>query len=158
MVIAWPRFIVAFVLAAAAVALLAGIPTDVIPNGWYTRMTAVEGYSYPVLVVVSVLSGVLAASYWGVRGTVCPTRRTGAPGVAGAALSWFAIGCPICNKLIILALGASGALTYFAPVQPWLAALSIVLLLFSIGWRWRSLITTSRGPLDPAASAMSASS
>ncbi len=158
MVIVWPRFIVAFVLAAAAVALLAGIPTDVIPNGWYTRMTAVEGYSYPVLVVVSMLSGILAASYWGVRGAVCPTGRTGATGAAGAALSWFAIGCPICNKLIVFALGASGALTYFAPVQPWLAALSIVLLLFSIAWRWRSLIAASRSPLDPAASATSTSS
>ncbi len=33
----------------------------------------------------------------------------------------FAIGCPVCNKLVVLALGFSGALAYFEPIQPALA-------------------------------------
>ncbi|MEV6867405.1 hypothetical protein AB0M44_41240 [Streptosporangium subroseum] len=33
-------------------------------------------------------------------------------------LSAFAVGCPICNKLIVMALGVSGALTHFAPGNP----------------------------------------
>ncbi len=35
----------------------------------------------------------------------------------GGGLLWvFAIGCPICNKLAVIALGVSGALAYFAPI------------------------------------------
>jgi len=45
-------------------------------------------------------------------------------------LSVFAIGCPVCNKLVVLALGTGGALTYFAPVQPVLGLLSVGLLFY----------------------------
>ncbi len=155
MTVAWPRFIITFILAALGIALLTGIPTDVIPNTWFTRMTPVQSYSVPVLVVVSLLSGFLAASYLGVRGGVCATRKTTTAGAAGAAFSWFAIGCPVCNKLIILALGASGALTYFAPIQPWLAVLSIVTLMVSLGWRWWALTAASRQAIVPPANAPS---
>lgn len=143
MTISWHRAAVAFVGATLIVALLTGIPTDVIPNGWYTRMTPVQAYAVPVWATVSVLSGVLAASLWGVRGDACPARTGRALGTSGAVFSWLAIGCPICNKLVVLAVGASGALTYFAPLQPWLAALSIGLLVFSIAWRWRSLMAVA---------------
>jgi hypothetical protein len=42
--------------------------------------------------------------------------------------SLFAVGCPICNKPVAMATGVSGALNYFAPVQPFLAAESVALL------------------------------
>ncbi len=125
-------------------ALVVGLPTDVIPNDWFGRMTPVRDYDVPVLVAVSVLSGLLAASYWGVEGVVCPVRRPGTAGAVGAALGWLAIGCPVCNKLIVLALGTSGALSVFAPAQPWLAALSVLLLLAALGWRWRLLLAAAR--------------
>lgn len=153
MTISWPRTVIAFVAGTLAVGLLTGIPTDVIPNGWYTRMTPVQGYGVPVWAAVSVLSGVLAASLWGVRAKACSIRTGRALGTTGAIFSWLAIGCPICNKLVVLAIGASGALTYFAPLQPWLAAVSIGLLLASIGWRWRSLMADAGQGFDgpPAA-------
>ena len=44
-------------------------------------------------------------------------------------LGWFAVGCPVCNKIALVVLGYTGALTYFAPLQPVLAVLSVVLLL-----------------------------
>ena len=138
--ILWTRALVSFNAGAVFVALLTGIPTDVVPNEWYTRMTPVEGYAVPVWATASILSGILAASFWGVRSAVCPTRGSGAFGSVGAAFSWLAIGCPLCNKLVILAIGASGALTFFAPLQPWLAALSVGVLLASIAWRWRALL------------------
>ncbi|MFP5368480.1 MAG: hypothetical protein ACLGIS_16910, partial [Actinomycetes bacterium] len=50
---------------------------------------------------------------------------------AGAIVSFFAVGCPVCNKLVLLALGTSGAMQYFEPIQPLLAALSIALLLWA---------------------------
>ena len=43
----------------------------------------------------------------------------------------FAIGCPVCNKLVLLALGTTGAVNYFEPVQPYLAALGIVALAYA---------------------------
>jgi hypothetical protein len=45
----------------------------------------------------------------------------------GGLLSAFAIGCPVCNKLVVMALGFSGALTYFAPLQPILGTAALVL-------------------------------
>ncbi len=47
-------------------------------------------------------------------------------------LSVLAIGCPVCNKLVVLALGAGGALTHFAPVQPILGFLSLGLLAYAL--------------------------
>ena len=47
--------------------------------------------------------------------------------MAGVALAWFAVGCPVCNKIALLALGYSGALTWFAPAQPYLAAAALLL-------------------------------
>jgi hypothetical protein len=128
------------VAGALGTALLVGLPTDVIPNDWFGRMTPVRSHDLPVLVAISLLSGLLVASYWGITGVACPVRRPGTAGAAGAALGWLAIGCPVCNKLVVLALGSSGALTWFAPAQPWLAALSVALLLVAVAWRWRVLL------------------
>src|SRR5699024_10511339 len=73
----------------------------------------------------------LIASY--VRGPDVETeRQSGILGGAGGILGWFAVGCPVCNKIALLALGYTGALTYFALLQPSLAALSIVLLVVAV--------------------------
>ena len=49
-------------------------------------------------------------------------------------LAFFAVGCPVCNKLVLIALGYTGALQWFAPVQPFLAVGGIALL----GWALRA--------------------
>jgi hypothetical protein len=143
------RFALAFVAGAIGTALLVGLPTDVIPNDWFGRMTPVRSYDLPVLVAVSLLSGLLVASHWGVTGAACPVRRPGTAGAAGAALGWFAIGCPVRNKLVVLAIGTSGALEWFAPAQPWLAGLSVALLLGALAWRWRVLAASRRPRREP---------
>ena len=38
------------------------------------------------------------------------------------------VGCPVCNKIVVAVLGVSGALTYWAPIQPIVGILSIALL------------------------------
>jgi hypothetical protein len=53
-------------------------------------------------------------------------------GGAGALFSFLAVGCPVCNKLVLIALGYSGAIQYFAPVQPYLAAAGILLLAYAL--------------------------
>lgn len=143
-VIAWPRFLAVFVAGTVATALIAGVPTDVIPNGWFTRMTPVAPYDVPILVAVAVLSGLLMATNWGLRNLSCPTRGASGAGATGATFGWLAIGCPVCNKLVIAALGTSGALSYFAPVQPFLATLSIALLVGALAWRGAQIRASAR--------------
>ena len=124
---------------AAATALLVGVPTDVVPNPVFGRAVSVTWWSYPTLAAVSVLSGLLLATY--VRtGPVAalPEDRPARRGLASGALSLFAVGCPVCNKLVLLALGSSGAMTWFAPAQPLLAALSIVGLAWALRARWQN--------------------
>ena len=137
--IVWSRSAAAFVVGGVLTTLLLGVPTDVIPNGWFGRMTPVEDYAVPVLVATSALSGLLVTTWLGIEASVCPVRAGRTAGTAGGVLTWLAIGCPVCNKLVLLALGTSGALTWFAPLQPWLAAASVSLLAGALAWRVRAL-------------------
>jgi hypothetical protein len=127
------------VLAAVAVGLLIGIPTGIIETPWYTRMTPVLWWNYPVWALTSLLSGALAATY--VRDPSVPVPATeGGKTFTGTMLSLFAVGCPICNKLVVLALGVSGALTWFAPIQPLLAVASLGLLVYALWARRRAAV------------------
>lgn len=133
-----------FAAAMAAVSALAiGLPTDVIPNPVFGRQgTPVEPWAVPVLAVTAVLSGLLFATYFqtgsaaetdGDEGLDRPSRF----GSFGGLLSFFAVGCPICNKVVVIALGTSGALTWFAPVQPYLGAIALGLLAWALRVRLR---------------------
>ena len=95
-------------LAGAIFTLLAiGIPTDVIPNPIFTRMLPVRPQDYVFLIVTALLGGLLAASYALPQANVCSTQQ--GKTTLGGFLSFFAIGCPTCNKLVVLLLGSSGA-------------------------------------------------
>jgi hypothetical protein len=41
----------------------------------------------------------------------------------------------VCNKIALIALGYTGAIQYFAPIQPYLAIAGIALLAFSLRMR-----------------------
>ncbi len=60
-------------VAAVVVALLIGLPTDVIPNPVFGRPVPVTWWSYPTLAITAILGGLLAATY--VRDTSAPTAR-----------------------------------------------------------------------------------
>jgi hypothetical protein len=87
------------------VAFLIGIPTDVIPNPVFGRPVAITWWSYPTLAVTAVLGGLLAATY--VRTGPAPDEpdQPTRIGGIGGVLSFFAVGCPVCNKLVVVALG-----------------------------------------------------
>jgi hypothetical protein len=137
------RWLVA-VLGGLIIAVLVALPTAVIPNPVFGRSIAVTWWSYPVVVVTAILGGLLVATY----------VRTGEPsaaepnedeidgatklGMAGTLVTFFAVGCPVCNKLILLALGASGAVTWFAPFQPFLAVASVALMAVALRIRLRN--------------------
>lgn len=118
--------------ASVAGALIVGIPTAVIPNPLFTRMTPTRPADYVFWAISAVLLGLLGASY-----VVRPSDASGLENKAagGGFLSILAVGCPICNKLVVLALGVSGALTYFAPVQPLIGLVSVVLLVYALRLR-----------------------
>ena len=121
------------VAGAALAAVLIGIPTGIIHTPFYHRMTLVTWWSYPAWALTAVLEGVLAATY------VRAGRASTGQATAGGVLSFLAVGCPVCNKLVVLAVGASGALSYWAPIQPFLALASAGLLAFAVYQRLRGL-------------------
>lgn len=122
---------VAAVVGAGVTALAIGLPTDVIPNPVFGRPVPVTWWSVPVLVVTSVLAGLLLATYVD-DGRDEELDRPARAGGLGGLLAFFAVGCPVCNKLVVLALGATGAVEVFAPVQPLLAVLSVGLLALAL--------------------------
>lgn len=122
-------------LASAATVLLIGIPTAVLPNPLFTRMTPTRPIDLVLLSVTALLAGALAATYaWPAR---CPLPERQL--TAGAVLNFLAVGCPTCNKLVLLLLGTSGALQWFQPIQPVLGLLGILLLGWALLLRLRAL-------------------
>ncbi|MCV7153074.1 hypothetical protein H7I57_17905 [Mycobacterium pyrenivorans] len=105
------------------------VPTDVIDTPWFSREVPVRWWEIPVLGAI----GLLVALYVGI-GAV---NRGPGPALGGATLATFAIGCPVCNKLVLAAVGTTGALELWAPVQPVLAAGSVALMAGLVLWRWR---------------------
>lgn len=120
---------------ALGVAAVLGMPTGLIPTPYYTRMTAALGWNYPVWIVSSMLAGLTLATYYRPRSLVSG-RRSGL--TAGGLLTVFAVGCPSCNSLVVAALGTSGALSIWAPLQPVVALMAVALMLYAAGRRLRA--------------------
>lgn len=109
-------------------ALAVGVPTDVVPNSLFSRSVPVQWWNYPVLTLTAALAGLVLATYFR-RPAAAEADSTGSrQGSVGGVLSFLAVGCPVCNKLVLLLLGTSGALTIWAPIQPLVALASIALL------------------------------
>lgn len=110
--------------------LVVGVPTDVIDTPWFGREVPVRWWEYPVLAATAVLT----ALWFGIRSE--QDQRATAP-LTGVMLAVFAVGCPVCNKLILLAIGTSGALGFWGPIQPVLAAISLAVLAAAVVLRRR---------------------
>ena len=147
--LAWPARRWAMAAGAGvAFALVIAIPTALIPNPIFGREIPPTWWSWPSLVVSSVLGGLLVATYVRDPAINPPSPDAGDLGGAqvgdeddedranqrrgtiGGVLTFFAVGCPVCNKLVLIALGSAGAITWFEPIQPILQAVAVALL----GW------------------------
>lgn len=115
----------------AVTAAVVGVPTDVIANPWFTRMTPTRWWDYVVLAATTGLTAV-----WVLLPGPAVARGYRTP--VASALGALAVGCPVCNKLVVGLLGVSGALAVWAPLQPVLGAVSIGLILLAIVAKWRS--------------------
>lgn len=133
------RRVVVGVLAACAFVVVIAVPTDLIDTPWFSREIPPTWWSWPSVLVTAVLSGMLAATY--VRAPASEdTETVSRQGIAGGLLTFFAVGCPVCNKLVLVALGSAGAMSWFAPVQPLLVVAGIA----ALAWALRSRIASQR--------------
>lgn len=129
------RYLALTLFGAAAIAVVLAIPTAILDNPFFTRMTPVEPEQYAFWIITSLLSGALLATY------ILPELRHGiaATGAGAGLLGVFAVGCPICNKLVVALVGVSGALNYFAPIQPLIGLAAVALTAWALRIRYRAL-------------------
>jgi len=139
-------------LSGLIVAALVALPTAVIPNPIFGRDIGVTWWSYPIVIISGILGGLLIATY--VREPGNEEIDTAAKvGTAGGLLAFFAVGCPVCNKLVLLALGTSGAISWFAPIQPFLAIASVVVMAWALHIRLKGMTSCAVSPAKVDASA-----
>ncbi len=139
-----------------AIALVAfGLVSAIIPNPVFGRQIPPEPFAIWVWLASAPLMGIVGATYTApVRSATAAARPLGGAGVSDAAVvpaehrgstlgaigsfgAFLAIGCPVCNKIALVLLGASGAMTIYAPLQPVIGAASLALLAGTIMWRFR---------------------
>lgn len=143
----------------ASYLLFVALTTDMIDNPIFGREIPPTWWSWPSLIVTAALVGWLTATYIRPKRPVPAAPRV-APnsfpdargavtldladdaaqpaqkrGMVGAALTYFAVGCPVCNKIVLLVLGWNGAITWFEPFQPVLQLAAIGLLIWAIATR-----------------------
>ena len=132
-------------LAAAAASLgafvLLAIPTAMIPNPVFGRDIEAPAWSYPALAITALLSGLLLATYVREGEPEEIASQDAKRFTVGGLLAFFAIGCPTCNKLVLIALGTSGAITWFEPVQPFLAVAGIAILGYALRRRLQTEVS-----------------
>jgi hypothetical protein len=132
-------------LYAAGCALLLGVPTLLVPNHLFSRTVPTGPQDYVIWIVSALLLGPLLAlmtlnpvssskAVQGKRSLAGSGRAFG-----GALLSFLSVGCPVCNKVVVLLLGLGGAMTIFNPLRPLLGLASIVLLSVTLFLRVRVL-------------------
>ncbi len=140
-----------------AVALVAfGVVSAIIPNPVFGRQIPPEPFAIWVWLASAPLMGIVGATYTapvrsGAPAIASPLGDAGASraaaipagqggstlGAIGSFGAFLAIGCPVCNKIALVLLGASGAMSVYAPLQPLIGAASLALLAGTIAWRMR---------------------
>ena len=122
------------IAAAAGTLLLIGTVAAIFDNPYFTRMTAVREQDYVIWAATALLVGLIA-------GTFAAANVPGHAGklMAGGVFADLAVGCPVCNKVVVLLIGTSGALTFFDPLQLWIGLGSLVLLGWTLLLRARAI-------------------
>jgi hypothetical protein len=145
-----PRRWLTAAAATVVTAVVVAVPTAMVPTPVFGREVPTTWWAWPVLALTSALSGLLFATY--VREPGAPTATTASidrRGAMGGLLTFFAVGCPVCNKLALVALGYAGALRWFAPVQPFLAVGGVALLAWALRARLQGQLVCP-APKEPA--------
>lgn len=114
----------------AAVAI--AVPTDLIDTRFFGGAVEPTTIDYVILAITATLIGlILAIRAPRSEAVDSQDRRT----IIGGAISFLAVGCPVCNQVVLALVGTSGALSWWAPVQPLVGLAAIGLLLFTLDKR-----------------------
>ena len=176
--LAEPRYLAWSAAAGVVGLVAFGLVSAIIPNPVFGRQIPPEPFAIVIWLVSGLLMGLLAGTYLvappaapvalpGPASAAPPTAGahldptadvalaagdrvtpTSALGYAGGLAAFLAIGCPVCNKVALVLLGTSGALTIWAPLQPLLGIASLALLGATLAWRLRM---RARGNACPVA-------
>lgn len=131
------RFWLVALLGSVASLVLLGLVSAIIPNPLFARTIPPDGPAIGVWIASAPLMGILLATSLSSprSASVVPGRDlTGRGLTIGSLATFFAIGCPVCNKIVLLALGTSGALNIFAPIQPLIGVGSLLILAATVRW------------------------
>jgi hypothetical protein len=138
------RFWLVAFAATIAVLLAYGLVAAILPNPVFGREIAPDAAAITIWLLSAPLIGLLVATYVppagasGVPARPAPADAAGSGRAAlGALATFFAIGCPLCNKIVLVALGTSGALNLFAPIQPIIGLAGLTLLAVTLALRLR---------------------
>ncbi len=128
-------------LRAVPIAVVAGVliavPADLIDTRFFGRPVPTRAIDYVILAVTAALIGlILAIRPEPSDETESQETRT----MLSGFVSFLAVGCPVCNQAVVALVGTSGALSWWAPVQPVVGLLAICLL----GWTLRQRLSTYR--------------
>lgn len=141
------RFVIWTVVSGAIALVAFGILSAIIPTPFFVRPIAPEPFAIAVWIASAPLIGIISATYLAPAAAPAPSQLTTATplvqdqgstlGSLGGLAAFLAIGCPVCNKIALALLGTSGALSIYAPIQPLIGVVSLVLLGGTLAWRMR---------------------
>jgi hypothetical protein len=124
--VTWVRAIPYSMVAAVVIA----IPSDLINTSFFGRPIEPKAIDFGILAITAALIGTIFAirpEQLTVRDEQDQTRT-----IWGGFVSFLAVGCPVCNQAVVALVGTSGALSWWAPVQPVVGLLAIGLLLHTL--------------------------
>jgi hypothetical protein len=134
------RFAIATVVGSVASLVSLGLIAAIIPNPVFGRTIPPDGAAVGVWMTSAPPMGALIATYVSPPVRDIPPAGPDPAGTGftiGGVATFFAIGCPVCNKVVLLALGTTSALNVFAPIQPLIGAASLLVLAATLAWSLR---------------------
>lgn len=157
------RFLAWAALWGAASLVAFGLVSAIIPNPVFGRQIPPEPFAIVVWLISAPLMGLVLATYTvplmasaavpldgdatasaALSATASSATIASQPERDGSVLgaiagigAFLAIGCPVCNKIALVLLGTSGAMSIYAPLQPVIGAASMALLVGTLAWRMR---------------------
>jgi hypothetical protein len=115
-------------------AVFIGVPSDLIDTPLFGRPVDTRPIDYVIWAITSALIGLvfairLPSSHRDLQ------ERNDLRTVWSGFVSFLAVGCPVCNQAVVALVGTSGALSWWAPVQPIVGLAAIALVVWALRTR-----------------------
>lgn len=132
---------------AALAAVVIAVPSDLIDNPIFGRPVPPRTIDYVILAVTASLIGLILA----IRPPASvETERQETRTMFGGFVSFLAVGCPVCNQMVVALVGTSGALSWWAPIQPIVGLVAVAVLLYTLRMRLNTYRLTACPVPEPA--------